>query len=256
MSHLILRVEYDGTKFCGWQMQPNAPTVEGALRKTIQTIYGEDVPLIGAGRTDTGVHARGQVASADLPKLKVPADRLLKAFNSYLPKNIRINGLSIVDEKFHARFDAIAREYSFTILDRESVFFDKYAMFIKYPYCKQALMESASLFLGKHDFTTFSKLNLSTKKYVCTIHECEWTELDKNTMRLKIKADRFVYGMVRSLVGVMLEISRGRRSNEEVALALELKDRKLISPLALANGLILEKIYYKEELGNTFQIEQ
>lgn len=245
MKTLILRIEYDGTNYSGWQRQKNAETVQGCLERGLERLVGEKYSIVAAGRTDAGVHARGQIVHAPLSRdFPVAKEKIVRALNSNLPRDIRATGAAVVDEKFHSRFDAMAREYSYTLLIRDSVFRNRFAAYFKYPMDPDKLNETASIFLGKHDFTTFSKFNADAKHYVCDVSVCGWEIVDEGCRRLTIKSDRFVYGMVRSLVGAMLDVARGKRSNEEIAAALDARDRNLSSQLAEPQGLILEKIYY------------
>lgn len=247
---LLLRVEYDGTRYAGWQFQNNARTVQEVLQHAVIKITGEHLPVVGAGRTDSGVHARGQIAHIELPKpLGIPEAKIPVAFNTRLPKDVRVSAGQYIERPVHARFDACAREYSYVMSRSDSVFGRHFRWFMPFPYSNAALFDAATIFIGKHDFTTFSKHNEDTLRYECEVHTCRWSQIDDSTVKLQIKADRFVYGMVRALVGVMLEIARKRRSMEEVISALAARDRTLCSPLAAPEGLTLEKIYYPSELG-------
>jgi len=246
---LLLRVEYDGTSYSGWQNQLNAPTVQHQLECAWRKLTGMQSSVIGSGRTDAGVHGRGQIAHIVLPEnFRIPEHKIAKALNSRLPKDIRITAIQLTERDIQARFDAVSREYSYSISTEESVFHRNYCWHIHFPFDVSLLRESGKIFLGIHDFTTFSKLNHDTKNYVCNVSVCEWTEF-QHSVRLRIKSDRFVYGMVRSLVGVMMDIARNRRSIEEVQSALAQKNRKLISTLAPPQGLVLEKVCYPEEFN-------
>lgn len=254
MKSLLLRLEYDGTNFAGWQQQVNTRTVQGELETAFLKAYGVPLGVIGAGRTDTGVHARGQVAHVYGKEgaHQIPDDKILIAINSRLPKDIRLRDVIIRETPVHARFDAIAREYSYTITTEESVFKRFYAWTPRFPFDKELLKSAGEIFKGAHDFTTFSKNNTETKHYRCNVTHCEWAEIDSKTLRLKIRADRFVYGMVRALTGAMMDVARGRRTPEELQKYLLLKDRLLSSPLAPPEGLVLEKITYPAELNLPF----
>lgn len=245
---LALLIEYDGTRYGGWQVQENSATVQGSIEKALYQISERKISIIGAGRTDAGVHAAGQVAHARLGfEFPVAKEKIAKALNANLPKDIRIIKANMLNRDFHSRFDAIAREYSYTFVTRDSVFLSHFAAVIKYKIDKQKLSEASEIFLGEHDFTTFSKFNADTPKYVCRVNKCKWTAHDQISFRLEIKADRFVYGMVRSLVGAMVDAARGKRAVSELRNALEAADRSLNSPLAAPQGLVLEKIYYPPE---------
>ena len=254
MKNLLLRLEYDGTNFAGWQIQPNARTVQGDLEKAFLKTFGVELSVVGAGRTDAGVHARGQVAHVFLKDgaNEIPEDKITKAVNSCLPKDVRLRNAILLKEPVHARFDATAREYSYTITTEESVFKRFYAWTPKSPFNKNLLKAASEVFKGTHDFTTFSKFNSETKHYRCDVTNCEWTEIDEKTLRLKIRANRFVYGMVRALTGAMMDAARGRRTPDELQRSLLLKDRSLSSPLAPPEGLVLERIYFPAELQLPF----
>ena len=251
MNTLVLRIEYDGSDFGGWQFQKNAPTIQESLEKAIGKICGQRFSATGAGRTDAGVHARGQVASILLDDFlfPVPEKKIPLAVNKYLPKAIRINAAKILDYQFNARFDAIGREYSYTISTRFSVFSTRFSTYIKYPIDEQLLLKSSDLFIGLHDFTTFSKNNEETKSYVCSVEKCEWEKIDQITYRLHFRADRFVYGMVRACTGAMIDIARARKSIEQVTAELQQCDRRFISPLQPPQGLVLEEVFYGEGWG-------
>jgi len=249
MQTLVLLIEYEGTHYAGWQIQPNATTVQGLIEEALFEICEYNISIIGAGRTDSGVHARGQVAHARLTEeFPVPIEKIPKAFNTHLPKDIRIKDAVILSIPFHSRFDAIAREYSYSLITKESVFLRHFATYYKYPIKPERLNDSAKIFFGKHDFTTFSKLNEENKNYECNVEICRWENVFENYCKLTIKANHFVYGMVRAIVGAMLDIARGKRTIDDVQSALKKRDRSLASPLAPAEGLILEKIYYPADL--------
>ncbi|TAL68247.1 MAG: tRNA pseudouridine(38-40) synthase TruA [Bacteroidetes bacterium] len=248
MSILILKIEYDGTNYGGWQIQPNAPSIQEEIEKVLSQLNGNHIGIVGAGRTDAGVHARGQVAHARLEKkFPVPENKIPYVLNSKLPDDIRIVDAKIVNFDFHARFDAIAREYSYTITKRQTVFDKYFTTLIRFKLDYDLLEKSAKIFTGKHDFTTFSKNNSETKDYTCNVKICKWKEVDDGIWRLQIRSDRFVYGMVRSVVGAMIDIARGKRTIKEVRQALKDCDRSKSSPLAPAKGLVLENISYPKK---------
>lgn len=249
MTTLILKIEYDGTNYGGWQIQPNAPSIQREIEKVLHKLSGSHIGIVGAGRTDAGVHARGQVAHAKLvTKFPIPEKKIPFVLSSKLPDDIRIVDAKIVNYDFHARFDAIAREYSYTITLQNSVFNRLYSTLMNYKLDFNKLKKSADIFIGKHDITTFSKYNSETKSYICDVKKCNWKEISDGTWRLQIRSDRFVYGMVRSVVGAMIDIARGKRTIKDVKQALNDCDRKKVSPLAPAKGLVLEKIFYPKKL--------
>lgn len=249
MKTLVLLVEYDGSAYGGWQTQNNSLTIQDVLEKIIRKITSLPLCVVGSGRTDAGVHARGQVASIELlGSFPIPIERIAVSLNSMLPHDIRIREVNILDGSFNARFGPIARQYSYTISQEESVFIRYFTALFKYKFDMQLMQKVSEVFLGKHDFTTFSKFNRSTKSYVCDISRSEW-EFNDKLLIYNVCADRFVYGMVRALVGAMIDVGRGKRTIEEITQALEEKNRDLSSPAAPAEGLVLERIFYPEHLN-------
>ncbi len=248
---LVLLVEYDGTKYAGWQRQHNALAIQQVLEKIVGQLVGTQVSVIGAGRTDAGVHAAGQVAHCDIPgDFPIPARKVPAALNTRLPNDIRIMAAVITDRPFHSRFNASAREYSYALSISQSVFYRHYTW---RPRCNLnigLLYRAAEVFLGTHDFTTFSKLNTDTGSYTCAVEASAWRRMDNDLLIYTVRADRFVYGMVRSIVGTMIEVARGKRTVENIEYSLAQADRSLNSPLAPARGLVLRRIYYPD---NPFQ---
>ena len=248
MQILVLKIQYDGTDYAGWQIQSNANTVQQEIEKALKKICSYDLRITAAGRTDAGVHARCMVAHSNLGRgFPVKKEKVHIAINSYLPPDIRILQANIVDFAFHSRFDAIAREYSYSIYKKDDVFLRRLAWQVKYPFSPARLNEAAAVFIGKNDFTTFSKQNDDTLSYVCNVERCDWQK-EAGIWRLHIKPDRFVYGMVRSLVGAMIESARGKLSARDLRQFLVKKDRNLAPALAPARGLIFEQAYYPEDL--------
>lgn len=245
MEILVLKIEYDGTDYSGWQSQSNAHSVQSALQNASAEIFGKKLSIIGSGRTDAGVHARGQIAHTVLKeKIKLSEKQIPKAFNHYLNEDVKVLNAKILEQPFHAVRDAIQREYTYSVHFVNSPLLRQFSTFLKYPYNKQLLFKSAEVFRGEHDFTSFSKNNKETESYVCNVRKCYWEETGFEQYRLTIAANRFVYGMVRAVTGAMLDIARGKRTIEEVAAALAKKDRALSSPHAPAKGLVLEKVSY------------
>lgn len=248
MAKLVILIEYDGTNYSGWQRQINSISIQERVESAVQKVFGEKLSIVAAGRTDAGVHARGQVVHISLKETnKIPIEKIPLALNSYLPMDIRILKSALADDNFHARYKAIAREYSYTLATNYSVFTRHFASFVKYKLNEKKLFKSAELFLGEHNFSNFSKKNEEIDNYVCNVHRCEWGKIDDNLLRLTIRANRFVYGMVRSIVGAMIDVSRGKRSFESIHYALNNTEIEVISPIAPANGLVLEKVYYPPE---------
>lgn len=254
MKTVVLQVAFDGTQYSGMQNQRSAPSVQQELERAFHQTIGYHCHVIAAGRTDAGVHARGMVVHARVrDDWAIEEGKIKVAINSRLPKDIRVRGAQLrSDDVFHARFDAIGREYSYTLQTREDPLQRLYAWQTRYVLDRSVLTDSANVFIGAHNFTTFSKNNEEIHSYLCTVSECRWEHVDDITMRLHIRANRFVYGMVRSLVGAMVDAARGKRSIENLRTSLAACDRRLVSPLAPAEGLVFEAAYYPDELGVVF----
>lgn len=246
---LLLLLEYDGTRYAGWQRQPNALTIQAVLEEALERWAGRRLRAVAAGRTDSGVHARGQVVHVRLPSLwPIPAERTPCALNSCLPEDIRVRKAQLTEHPIHVRYDACARQYSYTLSRTSSVFCRHFRWHVPYPFDPELLEEAASVFLGTHDFTTFSKYNPATRHPVCTVTEARWERLCSTCWRFHIRADRFLYGMVRAVVGVMVQVARRRLSVEELRQALQRRDRRYGAPLAPPQGLVLERVFYPEHL--------
>ncbi len=254
MKTLVLLIAYDGTDFVGMQRQPNGRTVEEVLCSALEKIYNQPMSIIPAGRTDAGVHARGMVVHTRVANAeRIPIERIARALNSQLPPDVRVRGVQLRDDTtFHARYDARCRRYSYTISRCDDPLLRRYQWFVGASIRESLLNECARIFLGTHDFTTFSKLNTSQRSYICTVEHCQWRACGDGRFRLDIAANRFVYGMVRALVGAMVDCARGKRTLEEIADALALCDRQAASAMAPPHGLIFESVEYPEHLGVEF----
>jgi tRNA pseudouridine38-40 synthase len=250
MKTLVLKIEYDGTNYGGWQRQKNSGSVQKEIETSLQKLTQKDLTVTGAGRTDAGVHARCQVAHSRLDfELAIPESKLVKAINFYLPIDIRIKEARLIDYKFHSTRDALSREYVYSVHNVESPILRHFSAYIKYKLNEELLFESAGIFTGIHDFTTYSKLNRETKEYICNVVVSKWKKTGDDQWLYTIRADRFVYGMVRAIVGAMLDTARGKRTVDNLRKSLDLKERKLASPLAPAKGLILNDVTYPDSIN-------
>jgi tRNA pseudouridine38-40 synthase len=258
MRKIALVLEYDGTNYFGWQKQnqPNQNSVQVELEKALKKVYGVPIEISASGRTDRGVHAAGQVVDYKFyNKIFVPIHKFHTIINNYLPKDIKVLSAQFVKLGFSSRFYAIAREYSYTINNRDTVFRSNFESYVPYKLDIDLLNQAAAKFLGEHDFTSFSKNNRDTKSYVCDVQKCHWIKIDDNRFRFEIKSNRFVYSMVRSLVGFMIDVGRGKRSIDEIDKLLITKHREFTSPLAPPEGLILEKVFYPKDTFNNDSID-
>lgn len=248
MARLALLIEYDGTHYAGWQVQTNGMSVHQVLQQALQKTYDVDVVLVGAGRTDSGVHARGQVAHIVLSEgaNQVPLDKIAKALNTRLPKDVRVRAAAPVHDTFHARFDAVEREYIYRMATQYDLFERHSVWAPEHPWDPQAMVDvtrSDLPFIGRHDFTTFSKFNPSTESYVCDLRELS-AEYHAPYLTLRIRADRFVYGMCRLLVGGLWSVARGKTDLAELERRLNHRARHLQLGSAPAHGLYLNRVRY------------
>lgn len=247
---IVFLIEYDGTNYSGWQSQKNSVSVQETIEKALKKVTGLELHIIGAGRTDAGVHSRGQVAHCRIDeRFPIPEHKIISAVNSALPLDIRILDVKMTEQQFHATKDAIARQYSYYIHTRESVFLRNYSLWIPFEIDESRLFESAKVFLGEHNFSAFAKKNPSTQSYVCRVEISNWEKISEFQYKYTIKANRFVYGLIRSLVGVMLDVACNRRTIKEVEKALKEGTKSFQNPLSKACGLYFEKVFYPEKIN-------
>lgn len=238
-------VAYDGTDFSGWQVQPAARTVQGTLEAVLSTLQGgSPVAVRGAGRTDAGVHARGQVADAALAA-RIGDERLASALNGLLPSDVRVLSVATVPEEFHSRYDAVAKTYVYR-LDRSAAgdpFRARVALHHPYPMDTAALAEALARLPGKRDWSAFCAAACEVKDRVRTVTEASYANGDGEG-RFTFAADGFLTHMVRNLVGTLLEVARGKLAPARIDAILAARDRKEAGPTAPARGLCLERVVY------------
>jgi tRNA pseudouridine38-40 synthase len=242
MHNFKLVIEYDGTDFLGWQSQARGRTVQGEVEAVLRQVLQEDISVIGAGRTDTGVHARGQVASVRT-KSGIEPQRLRAALNGLLPADIRVRSAENVPELFHARFDARERCYRYHTSLRPVAIGRAYVWHVPFPLDTSLMRSTAALILGQHDFGAFSKTGSGNGNFRCDVRASAWKEMEDRLV-YEIRSDRFVRGMVRALVGTMVDVGRGHISVEEFGEILRSKDRTKAGMAAPPCGLVLEEVLY------------
>lgn len=242
MKNVKLVIEYDGTNFVGWQRQLNGKSVQGEIETMLKRILQEEVSVIGAGRTDAGVHARGQVAnfrtSSDLS-----AREIRSGLNGLLPEDIVVHAAEEVPFEFHSRFDAKERDYSYTISLRPAAMMRGYCWQMNYKLDMELLGRTAEHLIGEHDFESFCKSNSEVDHFRCEVKRSEWVMKD-GFLLFNIGANRFLHGMVRALVGTMVGVARGLYSYEQFISIFEKKNRSEAGVAAPARGLVLENIVY------------
>ena len=230
MRHKI-RLSYDGSAFCGWQIQNNAETVQGALERALSTLLGGPISVTGAGRTDTEVNAINYIAHFDSPdKVSMDAEQLCYKLNAILPHTISVHEVAACSDDFHARFDARSREYCYFIHFKKDPFCEKSSYRMRYPLDIEAMNEAAKHLLGEHDFSCFEKTGGNNTTSICTITEAGWSTYVPDHCRLmgtdwkegdyivfRVKANRFLRNMVRAIVGSLIEVGRGKRNASWIA---------------------------------------
>lgn len=244
MSRYFIQLAYDGTNYHGWQVQPNATTVQKQLEKVFSTLLKEEIKFTGAGRTDTGVHASYFVAHIDSGHrdLESRAD-LIFSINKFLPKDIVVHRISAVSNELHARFSAKQRTYHYRISRSKPLFNRLYNYFFYGELNVDLIAEACDLLISYTDFTSFSKLHTDVKTNDCKIIHASWKATDEGHL-FEITADRFLRNMVRSIVGTLLDVGSGKTSIEEFKSIIEAKERGRAGMSAPANGLFLVDIVY------------
>ncbi len=234
-------LEYDGTAYCGWQTQPNGPTIQEALEKAIEAVVGSPVTVHGSGRTDSGVHALGQVASFET-STDIPCGKLCQAINAHLPEDIAVLRAQDEDADFHARFSAKSKVYRYVILNRpcRTALERHRCFFVRGELDLGAMRDAAALFAGKHDFCAFC--TEAPDNATRTIRRIEVTRLDE-ILAVEIEADGFLYNMVRRIVGTLTEVGRAKLSQADVRKLLE-TGKGVGGPTTPGHALYLVEVKY------------
>jgi tRNA pseudouridine38-40 synthase len=235
-------IEYDGTEFAGWQKQPNGRTVQDEIENAILRIIQEQTQIIGAGRTDSGVHARGQVANFFTSSLMAEKE-IHRGLNGVLPEDIVIHSVESVDEEFSARFSAKEREYQYFLSTELAAIDRNYCWQVGYKLEIDKMNEIANSLNGIHDFQSFCKTDSEVEHFRCQLFESIWYT-EKSKLIYRVRANRFLYGMVRALVGTMVNVGRGFTETNEFYQIMESKNRSKAGQAAPAKGLFFERVIY------------
>ena len=246
----FMELAYHGKPYHGWQIQPNAPTVQETLTKALSIILKHDLNIVGAGRTDTGVHAAHFVAHFDWTGKDFSTSDLAYKLNRYFPNNIRIDNIQEVDPQTHCRFSASKRTYHYLISREKSTFFSDYTWFLYNDLDISKMNAASEILLNKSDFTSFARLHADTKTNICQLFKAAWTEKG-SILVFEISADRFLRNMVRAIVGSLVEVGKGKTSLDDFDRIIQQMDRSAAGQSAPAHGLFLSRIDYPSEL---FQI--
>lgn len=242
----FLELAYKGTRYHGWQIQKNAHSVQSELENGISTLLGEPTSIMGSGRTDTGVHASQQFAHFDASKELIERD-FIKKLNAIIPKDISVYSLKRVKEDAHTRFDALWRSYIYKVNLRKNPFEQEYSwLYYKSPDIEK-MNDAASILMRYDDFQCFSKVRTDVTHFNCKIKEAYWEQIDQQLL-FHITANRFLRGMVRAIVGTLIDVGTSNLNIEQFIAILESKDRTQAKSSAPAHGLYLCKIIYPENL--------
>lgn len=245
MRTLRAVVAYDGTDFHGFQVQPGLPTVQGALEGKLARVMGEQIRIAAAGRTDVGVHATGQVISFTTAA-RIPTDRLVLALNSLPPFSVVVRSVEEAPAGFHARFSATSRSYRYSLLrGGPSPFLRRYATWAPDLVRVDRMRAALEPLLGQHDFTSFCAAGAEAIHNIRTIRVARFEERGR-LLLFRITADGFLQQMVRTIVGTLLEVERGKREPEEIAEILAARDRRRAGPTAPAHGLCFTRATYEQ----------
>lgn len=247
MPRYFIYFSYDGAAYHGWQVQPNAVTVQQVLEEALGKIMRVPVPLTGAGRTDSGVNAALMVAHADF-ECEVDTKHLVYKLNRILPPDIAVSDIRRVKDSAHARFDAVSRRYSYRVVTAKSPFLRRYSCRVAPDIDFQAMNSAAELLYEYTDFTSFSKLHTDVKTNNCKVTYAAWRNVGENEWVFEIEADRFLRNMVRAIVGTLLLVGRRKLSIEGFRSVIEQKERGVAGDSAMGEALFLVGVEYPDDI--------
>ncbi|NLB41471.1 MAG: tRNA pseudouridine(38-40) synthase TruA [Clostridiales bacterium] len=244
MKNIKLTIEYDGSRYAGWQRQENAMTVQQKLEEVLEKLCSKPVNLIGSGRTDSGVHARGQVANFKTNST-IPPQRFSYALNSMLPCDIRINHSEEVIMDFHARFSATGKKYRYSIINNThgTAIGWQYLYHVNLLLDLDAMSQAAKVFKGTHDYAAFMATGSPVRSTVRTIYESKLIQ-EESLLHFIVTGNGFLYNMVRIMAGTLIDVGKGKISANEIPDIIASKERGKAGATAPANGLFLEEVYY------------
>jgi tRNA pseudouridine38-40 synthase len=242
VKNIRLTIEYDGSDFCGWQRQRGVRTVEGDLIEALLPLIGVEPDIIAAARTDSGVHALGQVANFTSPS-PLAAEEVAAALNALLPPDVRIIDASEAPLTFNARYDARQRSYEYLVSSRHTALWRKYRWHVRWALDVGAISDAGRLILGRHDFSAFTVKDEERSPWI-TVADASAAEVEPGVIAIRVSADRFLRRMVRMLVGTLVEIGRGKVNPSEVCDILSSRERQRAGPCAPPHGLYLVGVGY------------
>ena len=244
MGRYFVTLSYDGTRYHGWQIQPNGVSVQERLQEALSTLLREPIAVTGAGRTDAGVHARKMVAHFDWKGDAIDGQQLAYKLNRLLPYDIAISKVEMVSEDMHARFSATSRMYHYYIHTTKDPFQRAYSCEIHYPLDFAKMNDAARILMTYEDFGAFCKSGADVKTTLCQVTKAEWVQTSPTTWYFEIRANRFLRNMVRAVVGTLIEVGRGRLSLDDFKKVIEGKQRSDAGESMPGNALFLEDIVY------------
>lgn len=257
MRRILLEVAYDGTDYCGWQVQPNGVTIEEKLNDALSQLLGEEIRVIGASRTDAGVHSRGSICVFDTQS-RFPADKVSFAVNQRLPEDIVVQRSCEVPEDWHPRYEKSTKTYEYKILNRTfampTIRRDTY--FFHRPLDVARMQEAAAVLVGEHDFESFASIHRTVDTTVRTLYECSVTRDDEDVIRIRVTGNGFLYNMVRIIAGTLIQIGAGELPSargtgetpaESMTRILQAKNREAAGPTAPAHGLTMICTKFEKE---------
>jgi len=244
MSRYFVTLSYDGTRYHGWQIQPNGVSVQERLQEALSTLLREPIAVTGAGRTDAGVHARMMVAHFDWKGDAIDGQQLAYKLNRLLPYDIAVSKVEMVSEDMHARFSATSRMYRYCIHTTKDPFQRAYSCEIHYPLDFAKMNDAARILMTYEDFGAFCKSGADVKTTLCQVTKAEWVQTSPTTWYFEIRANRFLRNMVRAVVGTLIEVGRGRLSLDDFKKVIEGKHRSDAGESMPGNALFLEDIVY------------
>ena len=239
----FITFSYDGTCYHGWQIQPNAATVQERLNDALSKLLPTPTECVGAGRTDAGVHASKMVAHFDTEQ-SLDVEQFAFRLNRILPEDIAVDGVKQVDNDLHARFSAIRRTYHYFVYTKKNPYRRHYAHRLTFVPDYELMNQAAALLLDAEDFTSFSKLNNDQKTNICDVQHARWVQIEEDYWRFEITANRFLRNMVRAVVGTLLEVGRGRMSIDEFRKVIAVQNRCSAGESVAANALFLVDVQY------------
>lgn len=239
----FITFSYDGTAYHGWQIQPHSVTVQEELQKALSTLMRKPMEVVGAGRTDTGVHARKMIAHFDHDEV-MDCPQLVYKLNKLLPRDIAVQHVEPVADDMHARFSAKSRTYHYYVHLDKNPFLRSYSWQVYGNPDFELMNRAARVLMEYKDFTSFSKVNTDTKTNDCTITEARWDRVGEDQWRFTVTANRFLRNMVRAIVGTLMEVGRGRMTIEQLRSVIEAKDRCRAGDSVPGNALFLVEVLY------------